>query len=892
GDASGSAIKARIFDADGNEIVSEFLVNEFTTLSQSQPSVTALANGDFVVTWTSSDRQQGDTSNTAIKARVFDANGVAKSPNPVTEDVVTLIDTATLLANDSDVDGDALTVIEVSALSTHGATLTLNTDGTISYDPTGADDVQALAEGQTLTDTFTYTVKDGNGGESTATVSVVVQGTNDAPAAADDTIGPNEFRVNEFTDGRQWHSSVTALDNGHFVVTWASLDGQQDDTSGWAIKARIFDANSNEVVSEFLVNEFTDSSQVAPSVTVLANGNFVVTWESYDGQQGDTSLAAIKARIFDANGNEVVSEFLVNEFTNSVQWSPSVTALDNGGFAVTWVSNDQQQGDTSGDAIKARIFDADGGETVSEFLVNEFTNDFQRAPSVTALANGHFVVTWHSTDGQQGDTDDYAIKARIFDTDGDEIVSEFLVNEFTNSLQRDPSVTALDNGNFVVTWASYDGQQGVDGDAIKARIFDADGGEIVSEFLLNEFTDGWQIRPSVTALANGHFVVAWASSDQQQGDTSSSAIKARIFDADGDEVVSEFLVNEFTDNWQGDPSVTALANGHFVVTWESRDGQQGDTSDYAIKARIFDANGVIQSSNLITEDAVALIDTATLLANDSDVDGDALTVTEVSALSTHGATLTLNTDGTISYDPTGADDVQALAEGETLTDTFTYTVKDGNGSESTATVSVVVHGANDAPVAADDVAQSPTPVTEDVVTSIDTATLLANDSDVDGDALTVTSVSALSAHGATLTLNSNGTIGYDPTGANAVQALAEGQTLTDTFTYTVKDGNGGESTATVAVVVHGRDEAPIVLLGTTGDDILEGAWGNDHLTGGAGADILYGGAGNDTLIGGNSGGDEVTYGSEWDVLGDGGKIWNQSAPLVGDFNGDGLSDVA
>ncbi|WP_299085984.1 hypothetical protein, partial [uncultured Ruegeria sp.] len=81
-----------------------------TTLSQSQPSVTALANGDFVVTWTSSDRQQGDTSNTAIKARVFDANGVAKSPNPVTEDVVTLIDTATLLANDSDVDGDALTV--------------------------------------------------------------------------------------------------------------------------------------------------------------------------------------------------------------------------------------------------------------------------------------------------------------------------------------------------------------------------------------------------------------------------------------------------------------------------------------------------------------------------------------------------------------------------------------------------------------------------------------------------------------------------------------------------------------------------------------------------------------------------------------------------------------
>ncbi|WP_298938629.1 Ig-like domain-containing protein, partial [uncultured Ruegeria sp.] len=105
---------------------------------------------------------------------------------------------------------------------------------------------------------------------------------------------------------------------------------------------------------------------------------------------------------------------------------------------------------------------------------------------------------------------------------------------------------------------------------------------------------------------------------------------------------------------------------------------------------------------------------------------------------------------------------------------------------------------NDAPVAADDVAQSSTPITEDVVTSIDTANLLANDNDVDGDALTVTSVSATSTHGATLTLNTGGTISYDPTGVDDIRALAEGQTLTDTFTYTVDDGNGGESTATVS----------------------------------------------------------------------------------------------
>ncbi|WP_299775169.1 tandem-95 repeat protein [uncultured Tateyamaria sp.] len=1319
GDTSNTAIKARIFDANGDEVVSEFLVNEFTNSGQENPSVTALANGGFVVTWESEDGQQGDTSGTAIKARVFDANGVAQSHKIITDDVVTLIETATLLANDSDVEGDALTVMDVSPTSTHDAVLTLNTDGTISYDPTGADAVQALAEGQTLTDTFTYTVEDGNGGESTATVSVVVHGANDAPVVAivlpdqsseedepvsfvlpanaftdvdgdaltlsatlvggaalpdwlvfdavagsfsgtppqdfngivnvtvtasdgslsassafalditpvndapvavndvaqsptpitedvvtsidiatllvndsdvdgdaltmlavnaksthgadltlnsdgtisydptgaadvqalaegetfidtfsyatddgndgvgvatvsiivhgtndapvvalvlpdqasaedeavsfmlpanaftdvdgdaltlsatlvggaalpdwlvfdaasgsfsgtppqdytgqvsvtvtasdgslsasdtfaleitpvndapvavDDSIGPNEFLVNEFTNSWQGVPSAATLTNGHFVVTWRSLDGQQgDDVS--AIKARIFDADGNEVVTEFPVNEFTNDTQWLPSVTALENGNFVVTWMSRDGQQGDTDVSAIKARIFDADGNEVVTEFLVNAFTDGEQWLPSVTALTNGGFVVTWESEDGQQGDTDRSAIKARVFDANGDEIVSEFLVNEFTDDWQRDPSVTALDNGGFVVTWESYDKQQGDTSGTAIKARIFDTDGNETVSEFLVNKFTDDWQWEPSVTTLDNGHFIVTWVSGDGQQSDADYAIKARIFDANGDEVVSEFLVNEFTDSWQRSPSVTALANGHFVVTWHSWDQQQGDTSGSAIKARIFDANGDEIVSEFLVNEFTYGEQTRPSVTALDNGGFAVTWQSHDGQQGDTSDTAIKARIFDANGVAQSSSIITHGVVTSIDIATLLANDSDVDGDALTIKAVSAESAHGAVLTLNTDdGTISYDSTAAEAVRALVKGQTLTDTFTYTVDDGKGGESTASVSVIVQGTNDAPfvsllsiisyslaedevvsfalpantfidsngdaltlsatladgtalpdwmvfdavalsfsgtppqdfngtlrimvtasdgylstsytftlditpvndapVAADDVAQSLAPITEDVVILVSTAALLGNDSDVDGDTLTMTAVSATSAHGAALSLNADGTISYDPTGADDVQALAEGQTLTDTFTYTVEDGNGGVSTATVSVVVHGRtdlmgffngtpdddtihiyggnpnfnidggagddtihlDSGRGHIFGRTGDDVLHGSnSGDDILFGGDGIDRLHGGGGNDALYGDNGDddlrgnlGDDVLYGGNGD----------------------------
>ena len=155
-----------------------------------------------------------------------------------------------------------------------------------------------------------------------------------------------------------------------------------------------------------------------PASRALEGGGFVVTWESNDPQQGDTSFNGVKARIFNADGTEAVSEFLVNELTNDDQSDPSITALEGGGFVVTWYSFDPQQGDTSGIGIKARIFNADGTEAVSEFLVNEFTNSSQFFPNISALEGGGFVVTWSSEDPQQGDTSIDGIKARIFNADG------------------------------------------------------------------------------------------------------------------------------------------------------------------------------------------------------------------------------------------------------------------------------------------------------------------------------------------------------------------------------------------------------------------------------------------------------------------------------------------
>ncbi|WP_340160155.1 Ig-like domain-containing protein, partial [uncultured Hoeflea sp.] len=174
--------------------------------------------------------------------------------------------------------------------------------------------------------------------------------------------------------------------------------------------------------------------------------------------------------------------------------------------------------------------------------------------------------------------------------------------------------------------------------------------------------------------------------------------------------------------------------------------------------------------------------------------------------------------------------------------------------------------------------------TADAATSIGAAVLLANDTDADGDTLTVSSVSATSASGASVTLNA-GSISYDPTVSPTLQALNEGETATDTFTYTVSDGNGGTDTATVTLTVTGTgtgsDSAPAIaassfmvsslvlddaadtpqvvtgddddniLAGGDGADTLSGLGGDDLLSGGAGDDFLTGGLGRDTLNGGD-----------------------------------------
>ena len=163
------------------------------------------------------------------------------------------------------------------------------------------------------------------------------------------------------------------------------------------------------------------------SVIGLADGGFAVVWTDWSGTGGDTSESAIRMQRYDSDGNAVGGEILVNTTTEGEQEVPVISSLANGNFVVVWRDFSQSDDDASGFAVRAQVFDSAGIKVGGEFLVNTTTFDEQDLPDVAGLSGGGFVVAWDDLSTTGGDTDDWAVRAQIFDDppedDPPEIVS-------------------------------------------------------------------------------------------------------------------------------------------------------------------------------------------------------------------------------------------------------------------------------------------------------------------------------------------------------------------------------------------------------------------------------------------------------------------------------------
>jgi VCBS repeat-containing protein len=217
---------------------------------------------------------------------------------------------------------------------------------------------------------------------------------------------------------------------------------------------------------------------------------------------------------------------------------------------------------------------------------------------------------------------------------------------------------------------------------------------------------------------------------------------------------------------------------------------------------------------------------------DSDVDVETLTVTTAGTFNGTYGTLVLNSDGSYTYTVNNENlSVQALNDGETLTDSFNYTASDGTATAG-ATLTITIFGSSDGPTANADTNWA---LEDGVDASGNVLLTLAHagapsgdfsdiaDSDTDGDALTVSAVNGSAVNvGAdvagtygTLHLNADGTYTYVVNDAHAaVQGLDTGETLTDTFTYIASDDDSNTALANLTITIFGSNDAPVANADT------------------------------------------------------------------------------
>ncbi|MBI5577460.1 MAG: hypothetical protein HY896_14000 [Deltaproteobacteria bacterium] len=369
-----------------------------------------------------------------------------------------------------------------------------------------------------------------------------------------------EGPVNTTTNDFQYWPSVTALNGGGYVVAWVSTN---QDGSAEGIFGQRYDSSGNKAGSEFQVNGYWSNEQNRPSVIALENGGFIVTWDSL-GQDG--SGYGVYSRIYDPDGNPAGSEFRVNSTTFADQMAPSAATLDGGGFVIAWMSWPQ---DGSVNGIFARRYDSSGTALGNDFQVNTYWQNQQMQPDVAALDSGGFVVTWNSV-GQDGSG--YGVYGQRYDADGNRAGVEFPLHTITAGTQDMPAVAALDGGGFIAAWGS--------GGDVKAQRFNADGSKSGTEFQVNTTTADPQYYPDITKLDDGGFVVVWEALYQ---DGSGSGIYGQRFDAGGNMAGGEFRVNDYTDGYQSACSVAGLDGGGFIVAWDSENQDGSATGVYGMR---------------------------------------------------------------------------------------------------------------------------------------------------------------------------------------------------------------------------------------------------------------------------------------------------------------------
>jgi len=393
--------------------------------------------------------------------------------------------------------------------------------------------------------------------------------------------GSGEMQVNTTTSSHQFSPNTAAFSDGGFVVVWASKN-----VDDYSVNAQIFDSNGDPSGSELIIATGLTKDQATPSVAVSSEDSYAISY-------GEKNNGLIKiynnSNFSDAVGYTFEGD--IKEFGNDgfvalkdsyqiTYYDSSLNAVGTHGssaidYGYNYIGNDNYIffGDqSSGTDLTAFVKGTHLNTSV--FQINTYSMESYGADSTHPVAAGltdeGFVVVWQS---RNLDTLDGSISATVDDVKVDVTIG-------------------LNN-------------QDLSGYGIYAQRYDYDANPVGTQFLINTYSDNHQTHPDIVGLSDGGFVVVWESYAQ---DGSLSGIYGQRYDVDGNVEGGEFKVSNYYSSHQDDPSVTALANGGFVVSWESF-GQDG--SGDGIFAKVYDADG----NPLPTMSLGEINDTAPMLAS-------------------------------------------------------------------------------------------------------------------------------------------------------------------------------------------------------------------------------------------------------------------------------------
>lgn len=844
-------------------------------------------------TATTTEAANGDTASTTGIALV----NVVPQPDPpvalddgqtTNEDVPI---TVSVLTNDSDPDGNTLTVIGAGGAGNGSASV--NGDGTVTYTP--AADFHGV-------DTFTYTVDDGTGLTDSATVTVTVNPVNDTPTV------PVPATASGAEDAASIQIDLTGVDvdggtgAGDAVITHFTVTQLPDAAEGQLFTDAALTAPvaANSPIAITAADTLT--LYFVPAADYHGTANFAYRAVDGDGAQSGDAVASVTVTP-------------VNDPPTMPAPLSTATAEDTGiVFALT---ADDVDGGTGANDAGVASFTVTALPAASEgtlYMTDGVTPVAAGAaipvsgPQTVSLLfvpaadfNGTAQFTYVASDAAGADSAPSTGSITVTPVNdapfvdqgiGDQITAEDAA--FSFAVPAD-AFDDVDTGDTMTLSATRS-----DGSALPAWLSFDPGTQTFSGTPDNDDVGSVQIRVVATdaAGATAETIFGLTVTNVNDPPVAADDSGAITEDAVQDSIIGNVLSNDAdVDNTPAELTVSTLdtpsygtlllnADGSFLYTLDNGNAAvnalgPADTLLDTITYTVDDGAATATASLTITitgsNDApTAAADTATtaedsavtvsVFTGDSDPEGGPLTVTGVSGAANGTANILDATAGTVEFLP----DPDFNGDGG-----FTYTIDDGTGLTATASVTVTVTPENDAPVAAGDLA----------ATETDTSILfniVANDSDADGDALTVTGVTQ-PANGTALD-NGDGTLTYHPD---------PGYDGIDSLTYTVSDGSGATASATVTVfvgnTVFGTDAGEAVA-GTLGTDIIYGFGGADTLTGDAGDDLLIGGAGADSLSGG-SGADTLEGGAGADTL-DPGAADGAADQLLFDFDAlDGTVDT-